>query len=47
MLPANIALHRFASPAPSRKIGFAWKKKGLRKGDIALVTEELARLMPR
>jgi LysR family hydrogen peroxide-inducible transcriptional activator len=47
MLPANIALHRFASPAPSRKIGFAWKKKGLRTGDIALVTEQLARLMPR
>ena len=47
MLPANLALHRFASPAPSRKIGFAWKKIGLRTGDIKLVTDELQALLTR
>lgn len=47
MLPANISLHRFASPAPTRKIGFAWKKKGLRADDIKLVTDEITRFIPR
>jgi len=47
MLPANLDLHRFSAPAPSRKIGFAWKKKGLRTGDIKLVTDELQALLTR
>jgi LysR family hydrogen peroxide-inducible transcriptional activator len=45
MLPANLALHRFGAPAPSRKIGFAWKKKTARTDDIKRVTNEIEKLL--
>lgn len=45
MLPKGLDLRRFDNPAPTREIGFAWKKKGLREGDIALVAQKLEKLM--
>lgn len=45
MLPAGLDVRRFDAPAPSRTIGFAWKKKGLREKDIALVAGKLEKLM--
>lgn len=45
MLPKGLDLRRFGSPAPMRKIGFAWKKRGLRNDDIVLVTERLKILL--
>lgn len=45
MLPEGLDLRRFAAPAPTRKIGFARKKKGLRETDIQLVTEHLEPLL--
>lgn len=47
MLPKGLDVRRFADPAPTRKIGFAWKKKGLRADDIALVTGKIERLLTR
>lgn len=45
MLPEGLDLRRFGTPAPTRKIGFAWKKKGLRNEDINIVTRSIGKLV--
>lgn len=45
MLPAGLDIRRFDTPAPTRTVGFAWKKKGLRNDDIALVAGKLEKLI--
>ena len=45
MLPKGLTLRRFAKGAPTRQIGFVWKKGSLREKDITLVTKEISKLI--
>lgn len=44
-LPRGLRILPFSSGAPTRQIGFAWKKSGFRQSDIALVIKQASKIL--